>query len=89
MPATTEAKSPVAANGAQVFTDAEFSAFQQMIFAVAGIHMPASKKTMVAGRLSKRLKALQMSSYGAYWQHLRRDAAEKQTAVDQIGRAHV
>lgn len=84
MATTAELKAPAAANGGPMLSEAEFREFQQMIFSVAGIHMPASKKTMVAGRLSKRLKALQLNSFGAYWQHLRRDAAEKQTAVDLL-----
>ncbi|WP_150910285.1 CheR family methyltransferase [Marinobacter halotolerans] len=84
MATTAEVKPASAAGCAPVLGEAEFREFQQMIFAVAGIHMPASKKTMVAGRLSKRLKALQLNSYGAYWQHLRQDTAEKQTAVDLL-----
>ncbi|MFW5825268.1 MAG: CheR family methyltransferase, partial [Marinobacter sp.] len=46
--------------------------------------MPASKRVMVAGRLARRLKALGLGSYSAYWQHLRRDHVEKQTAVDLL-----
>lgn len=65
-------------------SEAEFREFQQMIFSVAGIHMPSSKKTMVAGRLSKRVRALQLNSFGAYWHYLRRDVEEKQTAVDLL-----
>ena len=84
MATTAEVRPAFAAGSGPVLNDAEFREFQQMIFSVAGIHMPASKKTMVAGRLSKRLKALQLNSFGAYWQHLRRDAAEKQTAVDLL-----
>lgn len=72
------------AGNAPVLSEADFREFQQMIFTVAGIHMPSSKRTMVAGRLSKRLKALGLNSFGAYWQQLRRDAAEKQKAVDLL-----
>jgi len=84
MVTTVEKRVPVANSGAPAFSDAEFREFQQMIFAVAGIHMPASKKIMVAGRLSRRLKALQLNSFGAYGQRLRTDAVEKQTAVDLL-----
>lgn len=68
----------------QPLTELEFRDFQRMIFAVAGIHMPDSKRTMVAGRLAKRLKALQLQSYGQYWQYVERQLAEKQTAVDLL-----
>jgi len=73
-----------AVNGAPVLSEAEFREFQQMIYAVAGIYMPASKRTMVAGRLSKRLKALELATYADYWRYLRSNTAEKQTAVDLL-----
>lgn len=72
------------ATAGSALSEAEFGEFQRMIFAVAGIHMAAGKRTMVAGRLAKRLKALQLASYGEYWQYLRRDPAEKQTAIDLL-----
>lgn len=84
MATTARVQVPDGTNCAPVMSELEFREFQQMIFSVAGIHMPGSKKTMVAGRLSKRVKALQFNSFGAYWQHLRRDVAEKQTAVDLL-----
>ena len=84
MASTAEAAPAFAVNSAPVLSEAEFREFQQMIFSVAGIHMQASKRTMVAGRLSKRVKALNLGSYSAYWQYLRRDAAEKQIAVDLL-----
>ncbi|WP_148861046.1 CheR family methyltransferase [Marinobacter fonticola] len=81
---TAEARVSTLAAPVSAMSDAEFREFQRMIFAVAGIHMPASKRVMVAGRLSKRLKALGLGSYSAYGQHLRRDPAEKQIAVDLL-----
>ena len=36
-------------------TDAEFAQFQRFIFQAAGISMADAKKTLVMGRLSKRL----------------------------------
>lgn len=87
MSSTTELRAQSvtsAVNAAPVLGEAEFREFQAMIFAVAGIHMPASKRTMVAGRLSKRLKALEMGSYAQYWRHLKMNASEKQTAVDLL-----
>ncbi|GHG63388.1 chemotaxis protein methyltransferase [Alishewanella longhuensis] len=68
----------------QTLTEPEFRDFQRMIFAVAGIHMPDSKRTMVAGRLAKRLKALQLQSYGQYWHYVERQREEKQIAVDLL-----
>lgn len=84
MASMAEARPVSAVNAAPVLSETEFREFQQMIYAVAGIHMPASKRTMVAGRLSKRLKALALGSYGEYWRFLKGNAAEKQTAVDLL-----
>ena len=84
MASIAESGPAFAASMVPVLGETEFREFQQMIFSVAGIHMPASKRTMVAGRLSKRLKALNLASYGDYWRYLRSHAAEKQTAVDLL-----
>lgn len=64
--------------------DAEFAEIQHMIFTEAGIHMPVSKKVMIAGRLAKRLNALNLTNYGDYGRLLRIDRAEKQIAVDLL-----
>lgn len=69
---------------AATLSEAEFEDFQRMIYTVAGIHMPASKRTLVAGRLAKRLNALQLVTYSDYWNYLRGDLTEKQTAVDLL-----
>lgn len=81
---TAEIRTSGLTSPVRALSEAEFREFQRMIFSVAGIHMPASKRVMVAGRLSKRLKALGLDSYGEYWQYLRRDAGEKQIAVDLL-----
>jgi chemotaxis protein methyltransferase CheR len=65
-------------------SEREFQYFQKLIFTEAGIHMPASKRTMVAGRLAKRLKLLQLLSYGDYYQYLKGRPEEIQTAVDLL-----
>ncbi|BES69087.1 protein-glutamate O-methyltransferase [Marinobacter nanhaiticus D15-8W] len=79
-----EIRAPGLASPLSTMSEAEFREFQRMIFAEAGIHMPASKRVMVAGRLAKRLKVLGLGSYGEYSQYLRRDPAEKQIAVDLL-----
>jgi len=81
---TGEVRHAARASSAPVLGEAEFSEFQRMIFNVAGIHMEAGKRVMVAGRLAKRLRALQLESYRAYWDYLRTDVAEKQIAVDLL-----
>jgi len=44
--------------------------FQQLIFKAAGITMSDAKKSLVAGRLAKRLLALKLQSYDEYLDYL-------------------
>jgi len=67
-------------------TNAEFSQFQQLILQIAGITLSDAKKVLVSGRLSKRLKALDLNSYGEYFRYLTASGneAERQTMVDLL-----
>lgn len=50
----------------KVMTDAEFSRFGDFIQNHCGIKMPLSKKTMLQGRLQKRLRLTKLDSFSAY-----------------------
>lgn len=50
----------------KVMTDAEFSRFGDFIQSHCGIKMPSSKKTMLQGRLQKRLRMMKLGSFSAY-----------------------
>ena len=67
-------------------TDTEFSRFQRFIFDAAGITLSPAKKALVSGRLSKRLQAHRLDSYGDYFKLLSSGQAndEVQTAVDLL-----
>jgi chemotaxis protein methyltransferase CheR len=67
-------------------TDTEFSRFQRFIFDAAGITLTPAKKALVCGRLSKRLQAHRLESFGAYFELLSsgRASGEVQTAVDLL-----
>ncbi len=67
-------------------SDAEFAQFQRLIYQVAGISMARSKKTLLSGRLSKRLRGLGMGSFGEYYRYVASgvDAEEHQTMVDLL-----
>ncbi|MHA7853814.1 CheR family methyltransferase [Marinobacter shengliensis] len=84
MPSTADVRPTIAATAAPVLGEAEFREFQRLMFEVAGIHMPAGKRTMVAGRLAKRIKVLALAGYAEYWRHLKTNPAEKQVAVDLL-----
>lgn len=67
-------------------TDAEFAQFQRFIFEAAGISMADAKKALVTGRLSKRLAAHQLETFGAYFKLLSsgQQPQEVQMAVDLL-----
>jgi chemotaxis protein methyltransferase CheR len=67
-------------------SDTEFAKFQRFIFDNAGITMAAPKKALVAGRLSKRLTAHGLETFGEYFKMLSsgEHPAEVQMAVDLL-----
>ena len=67
-------------------SDTEFTRFQRFIYDAAGITMSPAKKALVCGRLSKRLTAHRLDSFGEYFELLSsgRAADEVQTAVDLL-----
>lgn len=67
-------------------SDSEFGHFQALMQRVAGIHLPPSKKPLVSGRLSKRLRARGLGSYGDYYRLIAGggEPAELQTAIDLL-----
>jgi chemotaxis protein methyltransferase CheR len=67
-------------------SDIEFGHFQRFIFEAAGITLSNAKKALVSGRLSKRLYACRVTSYGDYFRLLMsgESPAELQTAVDLL-----
>lgn len=66
--------------------DKEFSQFQNLIYKAAGISLSLAKKPLVSGRLAKRLRERQLTSYGDYFKLLTsgHDPAEFQMAVDLL-----
>jgi chemotaxis protein methyltransferase CheR len=67
-------------------TDTEFGRFQRFIFDAAGISLTPAKKAMVSGRLSKRLRELQLDTFMDYIELLDsgKAAREVQFAVDLL-----
>jgi len=58
-------------------SDDEFALFQSLICREAGIHLAASKKPMLISRLMRRVNALNLESFGAYYRHVINDRAEE------------
>lgn len=67
-------------------SDHEFESFQKMLLGIAGISLSPAKKPLVAGRLSKRLRHHQLSSFHEYFKLIKsnRHPEELQIAVDLL-----
>jgi chemotaxis protein methyltransferase CheR len=67
-------------------TDPEFGRFRALIYKVAGIQIPASKKVMVSNRLRRRLRATGIPTFSAYYARLTSadGAAEMPAFLDAI-----
>jgi len=55
----------------RVLSDGEFAAFQALVHDVAGIHLAANKRELLTSRLTRRLDALGLTSFRAYYDLLR------------------
>jgi chemotaxis protein methyltransferase CheR len=65
-------------------TDREFEAFRELIRRQTGIHLNASKRALLYGRLSRRVRELGLSSFGDYLNRILDDDAERERMVDRI-----
>src|SRR3954468_11459144 len=67
-------------------TELEFGRFRALIYKVAGIQIPASKKVMVTNRLRRRLRATGIATFAAYYTQLTSPsgAAEMPAFLDAI-----
>ena len=65
-------------------TDREFRQFQSLVHREIGIFLPDSKKALVVSRLSKRLRTLGLQSFGAYYDAVEADRAERTLMLDCI-----
>ncbi|MGH2397226.1 MAG: CheR family methyltransferase [bacterium] len=67
-------------------TNQEFTLFQTLIHRKAGIYLSPAKKTLLEGRLNKRLRELGLNSFGDYYRLVieERDGAELVHLLDRI-----
>jgi chemotaxis protein methyltransferase CheR len=63
---------PASANATYPFTAADFDRVRGLIFERAGIKLNDSKQNMVYSRLARRLRALELPSFGEYLDRLER-----------------
>jgi len=62
-------------------SDLEFSKFSRLIYDVAGINLQPVKKTMLDGRLRRRLRAVGVSSFAEYFKYLQTPEGQEREMV--------
>jgi chemotaxis protein methyltransferase CheR len=65
-------------------SDRDFQRFQTLIHREAGIWLAPVKKALLVGRLARRLRELNIPSYGAYYERVMEDEAERIRMLDAI-----
>jgi chemotaxis protein methyltransferase CheR len=85
IPARPAALAPMMA-GASAITDREFQRISKFIHEQAGIALAPNKKTLVAGRLFRRLEVVGAANYGEYLDHVEAAGGETefQVAIDLL-----
>ena len=65
-------------------SDSEFRAFQKLIYEQAGIHLNASKRALLAGRLARRVRELGFCRLREYHEYVSSHAEERVRMLDRI-----
>ncbi len=67
-------------------SDKDFLKFQELLHRIAGISLPNTKKALLCGRLSKRLRQNNISDYAGYFDYISggRHPEELQAAIDLL-----
>src|SRR6202790_1687557 len=62
----------------------EFSLFQALILRESGIHLGAKNRAMLVSRLWRRLRALELNSFSAYYRRVKADPLEMVRMLDCV-----
>ncbi|HEY6003564.1 MAG TPA: protein-glutamate O-methyltransferase [Anaeromyxobacter sp.] len=65
-------------------SDRDFARFQALIRDEAGIFLAPAKKALLQGRLARRVRELGVPSFGAYYELVARDDAERTRMLDAV-----
>jgi chemotaxis protein methyltransferase CheR len=65
-------------------TKEEFRFFQELVLSESGIHLGAKNRAMLISRLWKRLRALDLNSFSAYYRFVKKDPVEMVHMLDCI-----
>jgi chemotaxis protein methyltransferase CheR len=70
------------------FSKGDFEFLAALAYARAGISLSDSKRNLVYGRLSRRLRALELTSFGEYRAYLESDSSEIERFINSISTNH-
>jgi chemotaxis protein methyltransferase CheR len=70
------------------FSNADFQFLARLAYEHAGISLAESKRNLVYGRLSRRLRALGLTSFGQYREYLEGDDSEIERFINSISTNH-
>jgi chemotaxis protein methyltransferase CheR len=70
------------------FSKSDFEFLVRLAYEHAGISLSENKRNLVYGRLSRRLRALGLTSFAAYRAHLETDAGEIERFINSISTNH-
>lgn len=73
-----------AITGVPQVTDREFAHFQSLIYRETGIYLSTLKRTLLVGRLAKRLRALSLERLKDYYALVESDHAEREQMINCI-----
>jgi len=68
----------------KTITEKEFLRFQELIYKTAGIWLSQTKTALLVGRLSKRLRLLQLNSFSEYYGVVKQDPEELTRMLDAV-----
>lgn len=77
-------RNDLVANAGQSITDADFVLFQRMLEKETGIYLSYAKKSLLVGRLSRRLRELGLNNLRKYYKRVQADPAEHVRMIDCI-----
>ncbi len=75
---------PFPPQGSLELTDRDFLGFQRLIYREAGIHLGPTKKALLVGRLSRRLRELGWPSFREYLRRVEEEPLERVRLLDAI-----
>jgi len=68
----------------KTITEKEFLCFQELIYKTSGIWLSQTKTALLVGRLSKRLRLLQLNSFSEYYGVVKQDPEELTRMLDAV-----